>query len=108
MVDASGAAATGGTPLPECDDPSEVMSLFCCRLQLAHIGTYALPARVDKGAHIAGYALPDLGETLGEREQNASSRTLSLLCGRPFVCRRSVFLEILLDLSPTLASGCST
>jgi hypothetical protein len=40
VVDASGAAATGGTPLPECDDPSEVMSLFCCRLQLAHIGTY--------------------------------------------------------------------
>ena len=23
----------------------------------AHIGTYALPARVDEGAHIAGYAL---------------------------------------------------
>jgi hypothetical protein len=32
-----------GDPLSECDDPSEVMSLFCCRLQLAHIGTYALP-----------------------------------------------------------------
>jgi hypothetical protein len=46
VVDASGAAATGGTPLPECDDPSEVMSLFCCRLQLAHIGTYALPETV--------------------------------------------------------------
>jgi hypothetical protein len=26
--------------------------------QLAHIGTYALPARVDELAHIAGYALP--------------------------------------------------
>ena len=25
-----------GDPLSECDDPSEVMSLFCCRLQLAH------------------------------------------------------------------------
>ncbi len=24
-----------------------------------------------QGAHIAGYALPDFGETLGEREQNA-------------------------------------
>ena len=28
-----------------------------------------------QGAHIAGYALPDLGESLGEREQNAGSRT---------------------------------
>ena len=28
------------------------------RPQLAHIGTYALAARVDEGAHIAGYALP--------------------------------------------------
>ncbi len=28
-------------------------------------------------AHIAGYALPDFGETLGEREQNAGSRAFS-------------------------------
>jgi len=26
-----------------------------------------------QGAHIAGYALPDFGESLGEREQNAGS-----------------------------------
>jgi hypothetical protein len=29
--------------------------------QVAHIGTYALAERVDEGAHIAGYALADLG-----------------------------------------------
>jgi hypothetical protein len=43
--------------LPECDDPSEVMSLFCCRLQLAHIGTYALPRLRRWASHIAGCAL---------------------------------------------------
>jgi hypothetical protein len=37
----------------------------------AHIGTYALPGIPRRGAHIAGYALPDLGEPLQEREQIA-------------------------------------
>ena len=32
--------------------------------QLAHIGTYALPERVDEGAHIAGYALADWPPTV--------------------------------------------
>ena len=34
-------------------------------------GTYALAVLRGWGAHIAGYALPDSGESLGEREQNA-------------------------------------
>jgi hypothetical protein len=39
--------------------------------QTAHIGTYALPAMLAGAAHIAGYALPDFGHSLGEREQIA-------------------------------------
>ncbi len=42
----------------------------------AHIGTYALAERVDEGAHIAGYALLDFGESLGERQQNDGSHAL--------------------------------
>ena len=30
-------------------------------IQVAHNGTYALAERVDEGAHIAGYALPEIG-----------------------------------------------
>ena len=42
----------------------------------AHIGTYALADRVDEGAHIAGYALPDFLSRLAQREQNSGSRTV--------------------------------
>ena len=31
------------------------------RSQVAHIGTYALAEKVDEGAHIAGYALAEIG-----------------------------------------------
>ena len=39
----------------------------------AHIGTYALPGPVKRGAHIAGYALPEIGLWLELEEQNAGS-----------------------------------
>ena len=44
----------------------------------AHNGTYALPERVDEGAHIAGYALADHGSTTKEVVAHGPSRTVWL------------------------------
>ncbi len=47
---------------------------MCCSVWSPETVESDRPDR-GQGAHIAGYALPDFGETLGERAQNAGSRT---------------------------------
>ena len=42
-----------------------------------YIGPYALPRMPNGTAHVAGYALTDSGESLGEREQNAGFSAVS-------------------------------
>ena len=48
-------------PMTECSGTAHISG---GRLQVAHIGTYALAEIVDEGAHIAGYALPEIGPRL--------------------------------------------
>ena len=66
------------------DHQSDAMLTMTATYQVAHIGTYALPARVDKGAHIAGYALPEIGLRLSRGDTGC--RTLA----RPVIALHSL------------------